>query len=509
MLANSHRVSTVVRVGAFMVFFFSCFVYFVPRRYETPALLQEPVSQVINLTELGSKFNASVVEFWQQLATALIEAKPQCNPLEVLDGFVERPGERSKPKLDKNDERRYPELTAQDETALLRAHYKMRRSAQHLAPKLPFSKDTTGIVTSANLESIPVLLVSLRMLRRTGCNLPVEVFLADWTHYTHPICERDLPSLNARCIILSNILSNATKIAKPEDSQHKSLSLLFSSFQNVLYVDTTAFPIYDPTILFTTPPYTTHGLVTWPDPHAPRISEHFYHIAAIPAPAIPYTSTSSQILLNKSLHRESLLLMLYYNHHGPSYYYLLLRSSAPAFALAALATRLPVYHVRSHSTSLGRWWNGTYRATGSAHADPGMDYEYLPPFSSHIHPSNVWMKNDTAHPIPSIEKALNYTRLAPRIPRPVFLQVDLLRMNPASVLQDKSEITFEPDGTPHRMWGLREDVVRVLGYDVEERLWGVVVEEGCRGDGESEVCRELVEWSREVVGWMGSIDRPW
>jgi len=515
MLTSTHGISTVVRLGAFMVFFFTCFTYFVPWRYIEPPPLQIPTIQVTNLTEASSTFNASVVDFWQHLSVALLDAKPQCKPLKVNDEFIQQPEDRFESlKLDKKHPERLAGFTDQDETALLRAHYKMRRSALHFAPKLSYSKETTGIVTTTDLENMSVLLVSLRMLRRTGCTLPVEVFLDDWSQYSRSTCDIVLSSLNARCIILSNILNNT---AKPDHYQYKSLSILFSSFQNVLYLDTDVFPTYDPTILFTTPPFTTHGLITWPDLFGPVVSEHFYHIAGMPVePMSSRLSTDSgQIMLNKAIHRESLLMMIYYNHYGPSYFYPLLSQGSrgppdkETFVHAALATGLPRYQVRSAPALLGRWWNGTFRATGLAQADPGMDFEYLPPFRSHIHGSEHWENIDLAHLDPVMEKELNYTRHAPRPPRPVFLHQNILKMDPAKLLLDKEEITFEPDGTPHRMWGLKEDIVRLVGYDVEERLWGAVVEEGCREDRGSEGCRRLLEWSREVLGWMESIDRPW
>jgi alpha 1,2-mannosyltransferase len=77
------------------------------------------------------------------------------------------------------------------------------------------------------------------------------------------------------------------------------------------------------------------------------------------------------------------------------------------------------------------------------------------------------------------------------------------------VLKDKNEITYEPDGTMHRMWGAKEDMERQLGYDVERRLWDVIAEEGCRLDQASETCRGIRAYVREVFGWMDSIDRPW
>ena len=87
--------------------------------------------------------------------------------------------------------------------------------------------------------------------------------------------------------------------------------------------------------------------------------------------------------------------------------------------------------------------------------------------------------------------------------------MDERKLNPKLVLQDKSQLTYEPDGTPHRMWGLKEDSEKVLGFDVEERLWEVIVEEACRDGEGGERCRELRAFVREVFGWMGSIPRPW
>jgi alpha 1,2-mannosyltransferase len=39
------------------------------------------------------------------------------------------------------------------------------------------------------------------------------------------------------------------------------LAMLLSAFENILYLDADCFPIYNPDILFSKPPFTTHGLV--------------------------------------------------------------------------------------------------------------------------------------------------------------------------------------------------------------------------------------------------------
>jgi alpha 1,2-mannosyltransferase len=151
-----------------------------------------------------------------------------------------------------------------------------------------------------------------------------------------------------------------------------------------------------------------------------------------------------------------------------------------------------------------------------AQADPGTDFEYLAPQPNHLHTSKHWAKEDTAHPDPVVEQALNKTRHAKPAPRPVFLHQNTLKLNPSNLLKNKHDVTFEPDGTPHRMWGLKEDVEKMLGYDVERRLWDVITEEACRldvlekgGEEERETCKRVREYVGEVFGWMESIDRPW
>ncbi|KAH7396214.1 mannosyltransferase putative-domain-containing protein [Pyrenochaeta sp. MPI-SDFR-AT-0127] len=518
MLINTpHIISTIPRLVIIPLFLLICSLFFLPRRYDVPPAFKAIHLPSQNVTEASSTFNASVQQFWQDLASALLEAQPQCKPLQLDEDGIGpmadwRPLEQGRKHAD-----RLVGFTDDDETALFRAHYAMRRSAQRLAPKLQFSKGTTGIVTTANARYMPIFLVSLRMLRRTGCNLPVEVFIDDWSKYEPTICDTVLPSLNARCVVLSNIYETAKNVKQPDHYQYKIFALLFSSFQHVLFLDSDAFPAYDPTILFSTAPYTTHGLVTWPDYWALTVSVHFYHIAAIPE--VPsqtrYSTESGQLMLNKEIHRESLLMMVYYNYYGPDYYYILLSQGShgagdkETFVQAAMAVCLPYYQVRTGPSALGRSKNGTYRGTGIAQADPGLDYEYLIPMRSHIHPAERWQDIDLAHPNPGVENGLNRTRKAPPKPRPVFLHQNMLKLDPVKVLEDQSQLMYEVDGTPHRMWGSREDMVNMLGFDVERRLWDVIAEEGCREDQESKTCGAIRAHVREVFGWMDSIDRPW
>lgn len=106
-----------------------------------------------------------------------------------------------------------------------------------------------------------ILVILLQMLWWTGLELSIEVFLADWIKYNGHTCQVVLPSLNARCVVLSEILDavpgSREKVAK---YQYKPLAMLFSSFEVILFLDADAFPLQKPESIFK-----SKGLVTFPD----------------------------------------------------------------------------------------------------------------------------------------------------------------------------------------------------------------------------------------------------
>jgi len=71
-----------------------------------------------------------------------------------------------------------PDLVAMssDKVSAMRdAHNTYREEVRKL--DLPYQKNTHGIVSTAGGSYLPMFIVSLRMLRRTGCTLPVELIL--------------------------------------------------------------------------------------------------------------------------------------------------------------------------------------------------------------------------------------------------------------------------------------------------------------------------------------------
>jgi len=213
-------------------------------------------------------------------------------------------------------------------------------------------KGTRGIVTTAGGDYFSVALVSLRMMRRRGTNLPVEIFISRRAEYEAYTCEIVLPTLNARCIVLEDILQSAhvNQGSKPivdiSSYQYKVFAILFSSFSEVLFLDADNFPLIDIAPLFTTfPPFKRLGMVVWPDLWITSISPVFNLVSStIPIPRNVRASTEAgQIIFNKNKHFLTILMAVYYNYYGPDWYYGLLCQSGigwgdkETFVAAALA----------------------------------------------------------------------------------------------------------------------------------------------------------------------------
>ncbi|KAF1928394.1 glycosyltransferase family 71 protein [Didymella exigua CBS 183.55] len=390
-----------------------------------------------NLTALKSTFSHGIENFRTDLAMAPEDARPRTAHIEIKDGHPTSQETTFEPfAISKTPLSRLVNFTEEQEISVMRSHYLMRTSAKRLAPQLTFAKDAQGIVTTANAKYMPILLVSLRMLRRTGCQLPVKFVLTVTTSY-----------------------------------QFKPFAILFSSFQHASFLDIDAFPAHNPTSPLITPPYTTHGLVLWPDLFGLKISEHYYHITCSPhePPSARPSTESSNILLNKAIHCESLLMMVYYNYHGPDYYYpLFLQGSHGAgdeetFAQATIA-------------------GGEYRLSGLAQMDPRSDFVYRPPSKSHIHGNDQWD---------------GFDELAEE-PKPLFVHQNMDKLDPKKILDMNESTAKRKDGKYTRLWGEVKGIVEMFGYDVDRRMWKAVLEEYCRIDGVSETCASLRVYYTEV-----------
>lgn len=208
-------------------------------------------------------YQPGLLDFWDGTSRALLDATPDCTlPTEAVEaprhefaslkkGFNSRPDLLAIPQRDVDK--------ARD------AHARFVARIPELAQQLPYANGTQGIAVAASGALLPVFLVSLKMLRRTGSKLPVEVFMESKEQYEREICEVVLPPMNATCMILSEVLEAVPQKLKMSKYQLKALALAFSSFEQVLLLDADNLPLEQPDHLLNSEPFLSKGFVSWPD----------------------------------------------------------------------------------------------------------------------------------------------------------------------------------------------------------------------------------------------------
>ncbi|KAI8228156.1 Alpha-1,2-mannosyltransferase MNN21 [Colletotrichum sp. SAR 10_96] len=397
--------------------------------------------------------------FWSSLHTLLQKTAPSISePLRSARDPTEEDLDASKNDNTSPRPDNIP-LSETDLAALTESHSAYVSALRSLAPRLPVWKGTSGVVMTAGGGYLGTALTSLLLLRRSRpAPLPHRPAQAQRRHY-----------------------------------QYKVLSILLSPFEKVLYLDSDAWPISSPDRLFTSEPFLSRGLITWPDFWLTTISPHFHTITNSSAPpTLRRRSSESGILLyDKRTHAQSLLLATYYNWHGPDVYYPLLSQHAPGegdketFAQAALALSQPFYDVRTPDTVLGRWINGTFETAGMKQADPAADFRLQGGFSG------ADLDADHAREPPVAKKA------APLFIHHNLFKIDLFKVGGAS----DPMFRLDEEGKPGRLWGPDEKLVRDSGFDVERAMWDVVLKANCgktTAAANATGCGNLKRWYEAV-----------
>ncbi|OJJ35941.1 hypothetical protein ASPWEDRAFT_60083 [Aspergillus wentii DTO 134E9] len=384
-----------------------------------------------------------------QLSSLLHDHKPNCAAIQ-LDGdaggaYYNASDEGERLNCVKNVDEIFPPMQA--------AHDGFLRAIQDQKVQLPYLPQTAGIVSSAGGTYLPNFIVTLRLIRRRGSNLPVEVFMKDWEEYEAYICEVVLPPMNAKCLILSEMLSGLNKM---EHYQIKSFAILFSSFESVIWLDSDNIPLHDPGILLNSEPFTSTGLVTWPDFWASTTAPIYYNISRQPEPSLSARACSEAgvILVSKQSHASMLLLSAYYNYYGPDYYYPLLsqggygQGDKDTFIPAAAAMNKTFYTVSEPVVFLGHTLPHSEDVHPAAmlQSDPIEDFQ--------LTSEGKWRVKD-----PSVAKPV----------RAFFIHTMAMKFNPADGLM--GEKSHDWHGNPSRAYTASAEALQRFGYDAERDIW--------------------------------------
>jgi alpha 1,2-mannosyltransferase len=271
-----------------------------------------------------------------------------------------------------------------NETDLLHMQYAhqtfLSKIEKHAADNV-YKLGSVGIVTTSTRLLLPAFLVSLRILRRTGCTLPVEYFLSRGQDYDVDFCENILPSMNARCrfFVDGEEMSSAELIR----FQYKIFAILFSSFEDVIFLDGDNLALQDPSSLLTSEPFLSTGLILWPDFWPSTISPHLATIVNKSIKASSHrTCETGQLVISKSKHWKTLLLTAYYNYHGPHLYYSLASQGGHGegdkelYRISAEVLGMPYYLVKKKVEALGfvkPIGTGTFRGVSMVQFDAAAD----------------------------------------------------------------------------------------------------------------------------------------
>ncbi|KAL5343146.1 mannosyltransferase putative-domain-containing protein [Aspergillus crustosus] len=352
-----------------------------------------------------------------------------------------------------------PDLTFMEEnsvTVMLNAHAQFLEAIADTKLLHPVhSPNSRGLVSSAGGQYFPVFVATLRMLRRTGSTLPVEVFMKDASEYEKNVCEDVLPKLNARCFILSDVVGKDFI----EHFQLKVFAILLSSFDEVVWMDADCFPLHEPELLLDSDVFKSTGMVTWPDFWQSSVSPLYFRISGQPETPMNgrQTTEAGVLLVSKKTHLRTLFLAAYYNYYGPSHYFRLLSQGGPGegdketFLQAASAVNEPFYAVSERVQPVGHPAPDGLSGSAMAQSDPIEDHA--------LTSQGLLRLLD-----PDVAKA----------PQVYFIHANFPKFNPGGNVwgtEFETAPTVRPDGSDGRAWIVPEDVIQRFGYDAEKAYW--------------------------------------
>lgn len=303
-------------------------------------------------------------------------------------------------------------LNNQEKISLFQSYQTFLTGIEEL--NLPIFGDETkkniegrGIVIVGGDRFSWLALLNIHQLRKTGSQLPVEVYIPLKKEYDSAFCQDILPQLNAKCVLgFKEFPQNQIrKYFHLNKFEHKIMAILSSSFEDVLLLDADNVVVNKPDKLFEWDTYKDKQLILWPDCWVrttnPFLFELFhidvdfsnvkgnnYDFHSLPG-SIPNPSTESGMLLvNKRSKVSTLLLSLYLNLYGYDYYYPLIaqggagQGDKDTYMIASYALKQSVYQVKQNVRFLGRFYNGNFYSSGLGQCNPVTEKEMTAAFQN-------------------------------------------------------------------------------------------------------------------------------
>ena len=228
------------------------------------------------------------------------------------------------------------QINQRQEEEISRIHHELIN--YYLTPKYPAFTSLEKSVNGKNLENNKgivyvsgedyywLTILSIKFIRdhMKDKTTPIEIFVPFRDANDHYCNKISMTYDNVKCLYFSDYLS-WQQMKKISGYQYKSLALLLTSFNDILYLDSDNIPINNIQEMFEDENYRKTGFVSWPDFWKRSTNYKFYKMSGLSNYANPISTIpsieSGQILINKNSHLKTLLLSYYYNFYGPEYFY--------------------------------------------------------------------------------------------------------------------------------------------------------------------------------------------
>lgn len=204
--------------------------------------------------------------------------------------------------------------------------------------------------------------VAVNTLKDSGCELPIEVW-----YYNHELSHEMIGKLsNIQGLTCKNIADYVDSYV--EGMIIKPLSILYSAFEEVMFIDLDNICVKDPTYLFDDSNYKNTGTIFWPDYWRTSNDNPIWEVLEVDF-FDGSEQESGQILINKAICWKELNLCVYFNIMG-KYYYQLIHGDKDTFKYAWLALKRPYYMVKTEVATCGLYIEGRFEGNTMVQHDP-------------------------------------------------------------------------------------------------------------------------------------------
>lgn len=218
-------------------------------------------------------------------------------------------------------------------------------------PASSFSGQGIAIL-SGDMKYLVPSLITLKALRRVGCQLPVEL----WFPSTEP--PPDALAAKLKRLGATARMFTVPPVLGKGGFYMKSIVLMLSSFKEVILLDADQVPVTNPTVLFSDPGYKQTGALLWADFWSASWAPDLPSVLGVPAEDMPTgTFESGQMVFDKSKTWPALALALHFNihHHlyAPLFTYYVGMGDKESYVMALLALKMKFTEVEHYPGSLG------------------------------------------------------------------------------------------------------------------------------------------------------------